>query len=253
MGGPVYAAGGGFLYMVNADSVDVGHTPKIYQTSNLTSWSSAEMIEGGTGDPHWNRNIACDQNGNAYVSLGGATVITRIIRVKTDLTSVVFHKEATNPTGSNLGARGMAVHEKWLYVWTGINLYRWNTTVPAGLPVIPDGSTSVFSAGHDNVSSFIATADCVNCGDGIVMFTSQPGRSAVYQYRKTTSGTSTPAGSQLWMAPNDALLWSIAYMDGVVYVAGNQNRGVTIWAIDLASLKVAPVARITPDQEGVNV
>jgi hypothetical protein len=49
------------------------------------------------------------------------------------------------------------------------------------------------------------------------------------------------------------ILWSIAYMDGVVYLAGNQDRGVTVWGIDLASNQIGPVARISPDQEDINI
>lgn len=245
MGGPIMASGGGYLYMVNADSVDVGHKPTIYQTSDMATWSSAEMIAGGTGDPNWNRNITCDMNGNAYVSLGGATVLNRIIRVKKDLSSVLFHDETAHATSSNLGARGLAVHEGKLYCWTGINLYQWTLTdAPPATP------TRVGSAGDDSFT-MAANADCCNCGDGVVAFTSMPGRSNVFQYRRTVQGSATPAFSQLWNAPADAILWSITAMNGVAYVAGNQNRGVTVWAIDLASSKVAPVVRITPDQEGV--
>jgi hypothetical protein len=243
---PVFASGGGFLYMADSDKVPVGHFPTVYQTSDFLTWNSAEVVDGADGFPNWNRVLCCDQNGNAYLLSGGPTQFGHIIRVKSDLSSVVFTKEATHPTGSHLGPRGAATHEKFLYAWTGVSLYQWDMT--AALYVDP---TFIGSSGVDNVSGFIATADIINCGDGLVMFTSQPGRSIVYQYRRNVSGVDTPAFSQMWMAPDDTILWSIAAMNGVVYVAGNQDRGVSVWGIDLATNKATQVLRISPDQEEV--
>lgn len=260
-GGPVFASGGGYLYMINSDIITAGHTPTIYQTSDMVTWKSAETasVGLGLGDPGWNRQLAVDQNGNCYASFGQNNAFGRIIRIKTDLTSVIFHQESVHATGSNLGCRGLAVFEKHLYGWTGINLYRWDTTDTS----LPTGPATVGSLGTDAVSSQICTADVINCGDGVAGFVSQPGRSVVFQARKTANDASTSFGvpvvfTPIWTAPPDVILWSITYKDGTVYVAGNQDRGVTIWAIELGpstggSGKASPVARIAPDQEGVSV
>jgi hypothetical protein len=170
---PVFASGGGFLYMANSDDVPVGHHPTLYQTADMLTWDSAEAVEGNDGTPNWNRNLAVDDNGNCYLMLGGPTSIDRIIRFDNTLASVVFHKESTHACPNNhLGLRGGAIWEQYLYGWTGIHLYQWDTT--AGVPVTPakvDGNVP------DNGSTMVATADIVNCGDRVVMFTSMPGMS----------------------------------------------------------------------------
>jgi hypothetical protein len=239
---PVFASGGGNLWMINSNTVAPATTPIIWNMNASFQWDGATLSAGSSGTPSWGRQLAVDGFGNAYAVLGNPTTINRIERVHPDLTSELFHDETANPTGSLVGAWGAAVWEKYLYVWTGFNLYQWDTT--AVIPVTP---TQVDGLGAERAASIEIVADVCNAGDRVAMFISSPGDTRVYQYARTQSGSTTPAFSQIWVAPGNFQAYSIAYLNGVVYLGGQQDGVTTLWGVRLTDYVPFLATQIRPD------
>jgi hypothetical protein len=231
----------GTLFVLPTSSA-VGNNKVYYSTDGTTwaSWNEAAVSPVGaiaSDGPHlylWN-----------FVS-------TNIERYHD--TSGTKDYNAITGYGNGMHPIDMVATLGTLYAWTGHKLDGWDITNAAAFPIAFNAARHTLWKATDTASvNYPAHVQMIAADNTVVMMSSWPSDTRIYQWTPDPATPGSGSGQQLWKMPTGFTAWSIAFQAGLVLIAGEYENRAALFAMSLATLQTTFIGYVRPWASGVLV